>query len=142
MKQLIFIFTFCPLFIFSQGHYQLKDVTVIQYDTVVYQGTTNDEIIITDSVVALHQETTNTFFEILIQPDEDKWQLLKSYASEGRPSYKYLFRFDYLDEVFKDKIKFEIDGKQRVMYHFIIDSYVEGASNNIRYAYTGYKLDE
>lgn len=139
MKQLIILFSimlFSKLS-YSQTSYNLYELTVLQYDSILFSGRCEHQLVLNDSIIRLTQDESTIDFYSLTQPDSDGWQDVKSYAKYNKPAYHYNLRINYYDDYFKDKLLFSVDGVNRVLYHIIIETN-EPVNNNIRYAYKAY----
>jgi homogentisate 1,2-dioxygenase len=129
---------------YSQETYQLYSLRVIENDSILYNGDWEGKLVIDKHTIKLMENGEIYRFNIANSPveNEDYWQNIKADENNKLICKNYIFRLYYLDDVFKDKIKFEADGEERVIYSVILETNHPNASNHRRFSYAAYKTNE
>jgi hypothetical protein len=129
---------------YSQETYQLYSLRVIENDSILYNGDWEGKLVVDKYTITLIERGEISKYNIANSPieTEDYWQDIKADDSNESICKDFIFRLYYLDDVFKDKIKFEVDGEERVIYSVIIETNHPKATNPRRYSYCAYKTNE
>tara|TARA_B100000809_G_C15136800_1_gene530991 strand:- start:2465 stop:2890 length:426 start_codon:yes stop_codon:yes gene_type:complete len=140
MKKLLSIILFTlPTLLLAQNHYKLLDIQIIQSDSIVYQGGCDSEVNVGALFVELIEQSSTTRFNIISQPDSLGFMQLTSFSDGNKPELNWFFNVDNLVEQNDKGATIEVDGKLKQLYSIQFESYAPGATNNIKYAYIGYK---